>query len=120
MPAKFIYLLNFAMVWLLLVLLPLGCDSDNELVKDNRVVDSAPVLISTIPINGGALPSYGTLFMNFSKPPGIVTVNGTLAVVAGKTAFWNAGGLTAGQTIGFLITWTENGGGTAAIILTIL
>ncbi len=120
MPTKFIYLLNFVMVWLLLMLFPLGCGSDDELVKDDRTVDGAPVLISTIPINGSALPSYGTLFMNFSKPPGIVTVNGTLAIVAGKTAFWNAGGLTAGQTIGFLITWTENGGGTAAIILTVL
>ena len=99
MLVKFVYLPKFAMVWLMLVLLPLGCDSDDELVKDNQVVDGAPVLISTIPINGGLLPSYGTLFMNFSKPPGVVIVNGTLAVVAGKRAFWNAGGLTAGQTI---------------------
>ena len=99
MPAKFAYSSHFATIWLLLLLLPLGCGSDNELVKDNQVVDGAPVLISTIPISGGILPSYGTLFMNFSKPPGIVIVNGTLAVVAGKRAFWNAGGLTAGQTI---------------------
>lgn len=120
MLAKFIYLLNFAMAWLLLMLLPLGCGSNDELVKDDRTVDGTPVLISTIPINGSALPSYGTLFMNFSKPPGIVTVNGTLAIVVGKMAFWNAGGLTAGQTIGFVITWTENGGGTAFIILTSL
>lgn len=120
MPAKFIYLLNFAMVWLLLMLLPLGCGSDDELVKDDRTVDDAPALISTIPVNGGVLPSYGTLFMNFSKPPGIVIVNGTLAAVADKTAFWNAGGLTGGQTVVLLITWTENGGGIAAVTLTIL
>ena len=117
---KFVCLPNFAMVWLALVLLPLGCDSDDKLVMDNQVVDGTPVLISTIPINGGILPSYGTLFMNFSKPPGIVIVNGTLAVVSGKRAFWNAGGLAAGQTIVLLITWTENGGGTAATIVTIL
>ena len=64
MPAKFIYLLKFAMIWLLLMLPPLGCDSDDELVKNNRVVDGTPTLISTIPVNGGVLPSYGTLFMN--------------------------------------------------------
>ena len=120
MPAKFVCLPNFIRVWLMLVLLPLGCDSDDELVKDNQVVDGAPVLISTIPISGGVLPSYGTLFMNFSKSPGIVTVNGTLAVVNGKRAFWNAGGLTSNQTVVLLITWAGNGGGTAAITLTIL
>ena len=120
MPAKFIYPLNFAMIWLLLVLLPLGCDSDDKLVKDDRTVGGAPGLISTLPINGGVLPSYGTLFMDFSEPPGIVTVNGTLAIVNDKRAFWNAGRLTAGQTVVLLITWTENGGGAAAIMLTIL
>ena len=120
MPAKFVCSPKIATIWLLLLLLPLGCGSDDELVKDDRTVDGAPVLISTIPISGGILPSYGTVFMNFSKPPGIVTVNGTLAVVAGKRGFWNAGGLTAGQTIVLLIAWTGNGGGTAAIILTIL
>ena len=120
MPAKFVCSSHFAAIWLMLVLLPLGCDSDDELVKDNRGGDGAPILISTTPINGGILPSYGTLFMNFSKPPGIVTVNGTLAIVNGKRAFWNAGGLTSNQTVVFLITWAGNGGGTAAITLTIL
>ena len=120
MLAKFVCSSHFTTIWLLLLLSPLGCGSDDELMKDGRTVDGAPVLISTMPINGSILPSYGTVFMNFSKPPGIVTVNGTLAVVAGKKAFWNAGGLTSGQTVVLLITWTGNGGGTAAIILTSL
>ena len=120
MPAKFVCSPKIVGIWLLLSLSPLGCGSNDELVKDNPVVDGAPVLISTIPISGGILPSYGTVFMNFSKPPGIVTVNGTLAIVNGKRAFWNAGGLTSSQTVVLLITWTGNGGGTAAIILTIL
>ena len=82
MLAKFVCSSHFTTIWLLLLLSPLGCGSDDELMKDGRTVDGAPVLISTIPISGGILPSYGTLFMNFSKPPGVVTVNGTLAVVA--------------------------------------
>ena len=118
MPGKFARSSHFATIWLLL-LLPLGCGSDDKLMTDDRTVDGAPVLTSTIPINGGMLPSYGTLFMNFSKPPGIVTVNGSLAIVSGERAFWNAGGLTSSQTVVLLITWTGNGGGTAAIILTI-
>ena len=120
MPAKFVCSPNFTTIWLLLLLLSLSCGSGDELVKNNQVVDGVPVLINTIPINGGILPSYGTLFMNFSKPPGVVTVNGTLAIANGKRAFWNAGGLTSGQTVVLLITWTGNGGGIAAITLTIL
>ena len=120
MPAKFIYSLNFAMVWLLVMLLPLGCGSDDEPMENDQTINGTPVLISTIPINGGALPSYGTLFMTFSEPPGLVIVNSTLASVAGKTAFWNAGGLPAGETVVLFITWTGGGGGTAALTLTIL
>lgn len=120
MPVKFIYSLNFAMVWLLVVLLPLGCGSDDEPMENDQTINDAPVLISTIPINGGVLPSYGTVFMTFSEPPGIVTVNSTLASVASKTAFWNAGGLPAGETVALFITWTGGGGGTAALTLTIL
>ena len=120
MPSKLICFPNFAVVWLLVVLLPLGCGSDDEPVDDDQTINSTPVLISTIPINGGALPSYGTLFMTFSKSPGIVTVNGTLASVAGKNAFWNVGGLPAGKTVVLFITWTEGGGGTATLILTLL
>ena len=78
------------------------------------------VLISTIPSNGGVLPSHGTLYMTFSDSPGIVIVNGELAFVAGNIAIWNASGLTSGQTVLLLITWTGNGGGTKTVLLTVL
>ena len=120
MPVKSVYLTNLLAIWLLLLLLPLGCGSDDEPEDDNQMVDSSPVLKSTIPSSGGILSSYGTLYMTFNKPPGIVIVNGELAIVAGKMAIWNASGLTSGQTVVLLITWTGNGGGIATVILTIL
>ena len=113
MPVKSVYLTNLLAIWLLLLLLPLGCGSDDEPEDDNQMVDRSPVLKSTIPSSGGILSSYGTLYMTFSKPPGIVIVNGELAI-------WNASGLTSGQTVVLLITWTGNGGGIATVILTIL
>ena len=58
--------------------------------------------------------------MIFSKPPGIVIVNDKLAVVVEKMAIWNASGLTSGQTVVLLITWTGNGGGIATVVVTIL
>ena len=58
--------------------------------------------------------------MMFSDSPGVVIVNGELAIVAGNIAIWNASGLTSGQTVLLLITWTGNGGGTKTVLLTVL
>ena len=117
---KSVYLINFPTMSLLLMLLPLGCDYDEEAADDDEMVDSSSVLISTIPSSGGILLSSGTLYMFFRKPPGIVTVNGGLATVAGNVAIWNARRLTSSQTVVLLITWTGNGGGIAIVVLTIL
>ena len=83
------------------------------------MVDRAPILIVTIPINLGSLSSSGTLHMIFSGPPGVVTVNDTRAIVVGATAIWNTIGLTADQMAILTIRWTENGGGVATVILNI-
>ena len=104
---------------LLMFFLP-SCDYDDNSAGGDGTDDGSSVLISTIPSNGGVLPSHGTLYMTFSDSPGIVIVNGELAIVAGNIAIWNASGLTSGQTVLLLITWTGNGGGTKTVLLTVL
>ena len=54
---KSVYLINFPTMSLLLMLLPLGCDYDEEAADDDEMVDSSSVLISTIPSSGGILLS---------------------------------------------------------------
>lgn len=117
---KIVYRPSFSTIWLLLLLFPPGCDYDDEAADSDKGDDNSSELISTIPSNGGILPSYGTLYMIFSKPPGVVIVNGELAIVAGNIAIWNASGLTSGQTVVLLIVWTGNGGGTKTVFLTVL
>ena len=117
---RIVYRPSVSTIWLLLLLFPPGCDYDDEAVDSDKRDDSSSKLISTIPSNGGILPSYGALYMIFSKPPGVVIVNGKLATVAGDIAIWNASGLTSGQTVVLFITWTGNGGGTKTVILTVL
>lgn len=112
--------MNFHTVSLLLMLLALGCDYDDKSAGGDGPEDGSTVLISTIPTNGGVIPSRGTLYMTFSDSPGVVIVNGELAIVAGNIAIWNASGLTSGQTVVLLITWTGNGGGTRTVLLTVL
>ena len=65
MRVKFFYFLSFPTVWLLL-LLPMGCDSDDDPADGGQMVDGAPILIGTIPSNLGTLSSSGTLYMIFS------------------------------------------------------
>lgn len=102
------------------MLLPLGCDFDDESAGGDGTDDGSSVLISTIPSNGGVLMSQGMLYMTFSDSPGVVIVNGQLASVVGNIAIWNASGLTSGQTVLLLITWTGNGGGAKTVLLTVL
>ena len=54
---KSVYLINFPTMSLLLMLLPLGCDYDEEAADDDEMVDSSSVLTSTIPSSGGILLS---------------------------------------------------------------
>ena len=76
-------------------------------------------LLSSEPQAGAQLLSTGSLTLNFSAPPGVVTVNGTQAVVQGNTASWKVPGLTAGSTA-LNIAWTAAGGGSHTLSMTII
>ena len=76
-------------------------------------------LLSSEPRTGAQLLSTGSLTLNFSAPPGVVTVNGTQAVVQGNTASWKVPGLTAGSTA-LNIAWTVAGGGSHTLSMTII
>ena len=76
-------------------------------------------LLSTEPQAGTRMSSSELLTLNFSAPPGVVTINGRQAVVQGKAALWTASGLAAGPT-NLNITWTAGGGGNATIQLIII
>ena len=75
--------------------------------------------LSSEPKAGAQMLSNGLLTLNFSAPPGVVTVNGTQAVVRGHTAIWTAFGLAAGETT-LNITWTAADGGNDTIQLVII
>ena len=76
-------------------------------------------LLSSEPKAGAQMLDSGLLTLNFSAPPGIVTVNGTQAVVQGHTALWTASGLAAGATT-LNIAWTAAGGGSHTLQLIII
>lgn len=76
-------------------------------------------LLSSEPRTGAQMLSSGLLTLNFSAPPGIVTVNGRQAVVQGRTATWTAFGLTTGAAI-LNIAWTAAGGGSDTLQLIII
>ena len=78
-------------------------------------------LLSSEPKAGAQMLGTGLLTLNFSEPPGIVTVHGRQAAVQGRTATWAwpAPGLPAGPT-NLNITWTTGGGGNATIQLIII
>ena len=71
------------------------------------------------PEAGAQMLSSELLTLNFNAPPGVVTVNGTQAVVQGYTALWTASGLAAGATA-LNIAWTAAGGGRATLQLMII
>ena len=76
-------------------------------------------LLSSDPAAGSSMLGTGALTLNFSAPPGTVTVNGTRAVVQGNTASWTVPGLAAGATT-LNIAWTAAGGGRDTIQLGII
>ena len=67
-------------------------------------------LLSSEPKAGAQLLNTESLTLNFSAPPGTVTVNGKHAAVQGQTAIWSVSGMAAGKT-NLNITWTAAGGG---------
>ena len=78
-------------------------------------------LLNTNPASGAQMRGTGSLTLNFSAPPGVVTVHGRQAVVQGHTATWAwpPPGLAAGLTH-LNITWTAAGGGNGTIQLRII
>ena len=76
-------------------------------------------LLSSEPKAGAQMLSNELLTLNFSAPPGVVTVNGTQAVVQGNAAIWATPGLAAGATT-LNIAWTAAGGSRATLPLIII
>ena len=76
-------------------------------------------LLTSEPASGDRMFRTGVLTLNFSAPPGTVTVNGTQARVQGNTATWAASGLAAGVT-NLNIAWTAAGGGSHTLPLIII
>ena len=76
-------------------------------------------LLSSEPKAGAQMLSSELLTLSFSAPPGVVTVNGTQAVVQGNAAIWTTPGLVAGATT-LNIVWTAAGGGRATLPLIII
>ena len=76
-------------------------------------------LLTSEPASGGQMFRTGVLTLNFSAPPGMVTVNGAKAVVQRNTASWTAPGLAAGVT-NLNIAWTAAGGGSHTLPLIII
>ena len=76
-------------------------------------------LLTSEPASGGQMFRTGVLTLNFSAPPGTVTVNGAKAVVQRNTASWTAPGLAAGVT-NLNIAWTAAGGGSHTLPLIII
>lgn len=78
-------------------------------------------LLSSEPKAGEQMLGTGLLTLNFSAPPGVVTVRGRQAVVQGHTATWTwpAPGLHAGPT-SLNINWTAAGGGSTTLQLQII
>lgn len=76
-------------------------------------------LLSSQPRSGAQMLSSELLTLNFSAPPGAVTVNGTQAVVQGRAAIWAASSLAVGTTT-LNVAWTAAGGGRDTLQLTII
>lgn len=75
--------------------------------------------LSSEPKAGAQMLSNELLTLNFSAPPGVVTVNGRQAGVQGHAAIWTPSGLAAGTTT-LNIAWTAAGGGRATLQLLII
>ena len=99
-----------------------GSGTVNISSDENRLamrLEKIAELLSSEPKAGAQMLSSELLTLNFSAPPGIVTVNGTQAVVQGHTALWTAYGLAGGATT-LNIAWTAAGGGSHTIQLIVI
>ena len=101
-----------------------GSSTTNISSGANRLalpLEKVAELLSTEPKAGQQMPGTRLLTLNFSAPPGVVTVHGRQAVVQGHTATWAwpPPGLPAGLTR-LNITWTAAGGGNAPLPLQII
>ena len=99
-----------------------GFSTVNISSGENRLamrLEKVAELLSSEPKSGAQMLNTGSLTLNFSAPPGVVTVNGTQAAVQGNAARWTAFGLAAGLTP-LNIAWTAAGGGNATIQLVII
>ena len=76
-------------------------------------------LLTSEPVAGSQMLGTGVLTLNFSAPPGTVTVNGAKAVVQGNIASWTAPGLAAGLT-NLNVAWTAAGGGNHTLPMVII
>ena len=82
-------------------------------------LEKVPELLSSEPQAGAQLLNTESLTLNFSAPPGTVTVNGKHAAVQGQTAIWSAAGMAAGKT-NLNIAWTAAGGGSDTLQVIII
>ncbi len=76
-------------------------------------------LLSSKPVAGSQMLGIGVLTLNFSAPPGTVTVNGAKAAVQENIASWIAPGLAAGLT-NLNVAWTAAGGGSHTLPMVII
>ena len=76
-------------------------------------------LLTSEPIAGSQMLGIGRLTLNFSAPPGTVTVNGAKAAVQGNMASWTAPGLAAGLT-NLNVAWTAAGGSNHTLSMVII
>ena len=91
----------------LLVVFMVGCGGDDD---DDADVTAVPTFVSANPASGSTIAGNAQITLTFSDTPAEVTVNGTPATVAGKTATW-AGNLPAGAAT-LTVAWKDGAGTT--------
>ncbi|MBI1929932.1 Ig-like domain-containing protein [Candidatus Poribacteria bacterium] len=91
----------------MLAVFMIGCGGGEE----EEAAVKAPNFVSSTPATGSEFAANGTLILTFDGTPAEVTVNGTPATVAGKTATWKpAANLPAGA-VTLAVAW-KGGAGT--------
>jgi hypothetical protein len=103
------------MMAVMLAVFMVGCGDDDD--DDDDTGDGAVTFTGANPAAGSTIPGNATITLNFSGPPGTVTVNGAAATVAGNSATWT-GNLPAGAAT-LNVAWTAGGGGTATVNYTV-
>jgi uncharacterized Zn-binding protein involved in type VI secretion len=90
----------------LLVVFMVGCGGDDD---DDTTEDVVVNFVSANPASGSTIAGNAQISLTFDNAPADVTVNGTPATVAGKTATW-AGNLPPGAAA-LAVSW-KGGAGT--------